>query len=158
MASSHSAHARRAAHCGDTLRAEAVIGPAPAAHGRPLPSPPRRPRLIACQCGQHPSRKRYDGKTVGLDRIRRRDHRGRRRDSAHRNPGPRRPAQGAVPGGAGANLATAPAAASTRAAIRPSAPTDLAAPNPGVDVVATLLAGLVGGSGAAAPGGALRAI
>jgi hypothetical protein len=48
------------------------------------------------------------------------------------------------------NLATAPAA--DRAAIRPSAQTDPAAPRPGVDVLATLLVGLVGGlvGGAAA--------
>jgi hypothetical protein len=48
------------------------------------------------------------------------------------------------------NLATAPTA--DRAATRPSAPTDPAAPGPGVDVVATLLVGLVGGlvGGAAA--------
>jgi hypothetical protein len=41
------------------------------------------------------------------------------------------------------NLATA--AAADRAATRPSAPTDPVAPAPGVDVVATLLVGLVGG-------------
>jgi hypothetical protein len=48
------------------------------------------------------------------------------------------------------NLATAPAA--DRAAIRPSAQTYPAAPSPGVDVVATVLVGLVGGlvGGAAA--------
>jgi hypothetical protein len=48
------------------------------------------------------------------------------------------------------NLATA--AAADRAATRPTAPTDPATPSPGVDVLATLLVGLVGGlvGGAAA--------
>ena len=48
------------------------------------------------------------------------------------------------------NLAIA--AAADRAATRPGAPTDLAAPNSGVDVVAILLIGLIGGlvGGAAA--------
>jgi len=41
------------------------------------------------------------------------------------------------------NLATA--AAADRAAMRPTAPTGPAAPSPGVDVLATLLVGLVGG-------------